>query len=62
MTFYPSYHSYDFEVLEDQRRYLRLDNDLDQPMLDFQITVHAFGKSPPPAVATFSLRKVVEGS
>ncbi|XP_061166393.1 uncharacterized protein LOC133175314 [Saccostrea echinata] len=57
---------HNFKVPEDQRRYLRflwhLDNDLDQPLVDFQMTVHVFGNRPSPAVATFGLRKVVEGS
>ena len=57
---------HNFKVPEDQRRYLRflwhLDNDLDQPLVDFQMTVHVFGNSPSPAIATFGLRKVVEGS
>ncbi|XP_062601577.1 uncharacterized protein LOC134263265 [Saccostrea cucullata] len=57
---------HNFKVPEDQHRYLcflwHLDNDLNQPLVDFQMTVHVFGNSPSPAVATFGLRKVVEGS
>lgn len=57
---------HNFKVPEDQRRYLRflwhMDSDLDQPLVDFQMTVHVFGNSPSPAVATFGLRRAVEGS
>nr|XP_034315801.1 uncharacterized protein LOC117685500 [Crassostrea gigas] len=57
---------HNFKVPEDQRRYLRflwhMDSDLDQPLVDFQMTVHVFGNSPSPAVATFGLRKAVERS
>nr|XP_034320016.1 uncharacterized protein LOC105322041 [Crassostrea gigas] len=57
---------HNFKVPEDQRRYLRflwhMDSDLDQPLVDFQMMVHVFGNSPSLAVATFGLRRAVEGS
>lgn len=39
-----------------------MESDLDQPSVDFQMTVHIFDKSSSPTVATFDLRKAVEGS
>ena len=52
---------YSFKVPEDHRLYPQflwhLNNDL-----EYQMTVHVFGNSPSPAVATYGIRKAVEGS
>ena len=57
---------YSFKGPEDHHRYLRflwhLNNDLEQPLVEYQMTVHVFGNSPSPAVATYGIRKAVEGS
>lgn len=57
---------YNFKVPEEHRRYLRFlwhrDNVLSQPLVIYQMTVHVFGNSPSPAIATYGLRKAVEGS
>ncbi|XP_033761536.1 uncharacterized protein LOC117343299 [Pecten maximus] len=55
---------YCFLVHPDHRRYLRFiwheNNDLNQPLVDYQMKVHVFGNSPSPAVATFGLRKTAD--
>ena len=52
---------YSFKVPEDHRLYPQflwhLNNDL-----EYQMTVQVFGNSPSPAVATYGIRKAVEGS
>ena len=55
---------YNFKVDENHRDYLRFiwhkDNDLSKPLVDHRMTVHVFGNSPSPAVATYGIRKSVE--
>lgn len=55
---------YGFKVREDHRNFLRFlwhrDNDPDKEIIDFWMTVHVFGNSPSPAVATYGLRKAAE--
>ena len=55
---------YSFNVREDHRDYLRFlwheDNDLDKDLVEYRMTVHVFGNSPSPAVATFGLHKTAE--
>ena len=55
---------YGFKVREDHRNYLRFlwhqDNDPDKEIIDYWMTVHVFGNSPSPAVATYSLRRSAE--
>ena len=57
---------YQFRVRKDHRNYLRFfwykDNNMDNPLIEYQMTVHVFGNSPSPAVATYGLRKTVEKS
>lgn len=47
---------YGFKVREDHRNFLRFlwhcDNDPDKEIIDYWMTVHVFGNSPSPAVAT----------
>lgn len=54
---------HNFRVCEPHRDYLRFiwhhDNDMDKPLTDYRMTVHVFGNSPSPAVATYGLRKSV---
>jgi hypothetical protein len=54
---------HNFKVCEQHRNYLRFiwhqDNDLDKPLTEFRMTVHVFGNSPSPAVATYGLRRSV---
>lgn len=55
---------YGFKVREDHRHFLRFlwykDNDPDKEIIDYWMTVHVFGNSPSPAVATYGLRKAAE--
>ena len=55
---------YSFNVREDHRDYLRFlwheGNDLDKDLVEYRMTVHVFGNSPSPAVATFGLHKTAE--
>ena len=55
---------YNFHVHEPHRNYLRFiwheENDLTKPLVDFRMTVHVFGNTASPAVATYGLRKCVE--
>lgn len=55
---------YCFRVTETHRNFLRFiwykDNDPDQELVDYRMTVHVFGNSPSPAVATFGLRRTAE--
>lgn len=52
---------YCFTVCEEHRDFLRFlwyeDNDLQKPVREFRMTVHVFGNSPSPAVATYCLRR-----
>lgn len=53
-----------FEVREDHRNFLRFlwhqNNDMEQPIVEYRMTVHVFGNSPSPAVATYGLRRASE--
>ncbi len=55
---------HNFKVEERHRDHLRFlwhkDNDPDCALVDYRMTVHTFGNSPSPAVATYGLRKSVE--
>ncbi|VDI39110.1 Hypothetical predicted protein [Mytilus galloprovincialis] len=55
---------YCFRVTETHRNFLRFiwykDNDPNQELIDYRMTVHVFGNSPSPAVATFGLRRTAE--
>ena len=57
---------YQFRVRKDHRNYLRFfwykDNNMDNQLIEYQMTVHVFGNSPSPAVATYGLRKTVKNS
>ena len=50
----------------EHRNYLRFlwhdDNDLSKPLVHYRMCVHVFGNSPSPAVATYGLRKAVNGA
>ena len=56
---------YSFYVLDGHRDYLRFlwyeDNDFDKSMIEYRMCVHVFGNSPSPAIATYGLRKTVQG-
>ncbi|XP_071100525.1 uncharacterized protein [Haliotis cracherodii] len=55
---------YCFQVREEHRNYLRFlwykDNDPNRELIEYRMTVHVFGNSPSPAIATYGLRKTVE--
>ncbi|XP_060573880.1 uncharacterized protein LOC132731684 [Ruditapes philippinarum] len=55
---------YCFSVHEEHRDYLRFfwheGNNPDKPLIEYRMTVHVFGNSPSPAIATYCLRKSVE--
>lgn len=57
---------YNFKVTPEHRDFLRFywheDNDLNCPLTEYRMTVHVFGNSPSPSVATYGLRKSVESS
>jgi hypothetical protein len=57
---------YQFFVDPEHRDFLRFfwyqDNDFTQPLVEYRMTVHVFGNSPSPAVATYGLRKTVADS
>lgn len=57
---------YNFKVTPEHRNFLRFlwheNNDPDRPLTDYQMTVHVFGNSPSPSVATYGLRKAVESA
>ncbi|XP_062610110.1 uncharacterized protein LOC134271902 [Saccostrea cucullata] len=54
---------HNFRVCEPHRDYLRFiwheENNVEKPLTDYRMTVHVFGNSPSPAVATYGLRKSV---
>lgn len=56
---------YCFEVNDKDRNYLRFfwykNNNLEEPLLEYRMTRHVFGNSPSPAIATYGLRKSVDG-
>lgn len=55
---------YRFLVCPEHRDFLRFfwfkDNDTNQPLIEYRMTVHVFGNRPSPAVATYGLSKSVE--
>ena len=55
-----------FYVNREHRNYLRFlwhdDNDLAKQLIHYRMCVHVFGNSPSPAVATYGLRKAVNGA
>ncbi|XP_021372002.1 uncharacterized protein LOC110462387 [Mizuhopecten yessoensis] len=57
---------YNFKVPENQMDFLRflwhMDNNPEQPLVDYRMTVHVFGNRPSPAVATYGMRRSVEGA
>jgi len=57
---------YRFKVREDHRNYLRFlwykDNDFQNELVEYRMTVHVFGNSPSPAVANYGLKQVAEMS
>ena len=57
---------YNFKVTTDHRDFLRFlwhaGNDPEKPLVEYRMTVQVFGNSPSPAIATYGLRKSVEGS
>ena len=57
---------YSFRVQEEDRNFLRFlwykDNNPERPMIEYRMCVHVFGNSPSPAIATYGLRRSVEGS
>ena len=57
---------YSFLVSPEHRDYLRFlwyrDNDPDKELIQYRMRAHVFGNSPSPAVATYGLRKCVEGA
>lgn len=57
---------YNFYVFEGHRNYLRFiwheGNDPSKPLIDYRMTVHVFGNTASPAIATYGLRKCVEGA
>lgn len=50
-----------FSVRKDHRNFLRFlwhrNNNLEEPIIEYRMTVHIFGNSPSPAVAIYGLRK-----
>ena len=57
---------YNFKVCEPHRDFLRFfwyeNNDTNQPLIEYRMTVHIFGNAPSPAIATLGLRRAVENS
>jgi hypothetical protein len=57
---------YQFMVNPEHRNFLKFfwykDTDFTQPLVEYRMTVHVFGNSPSPAVATYGLRKAVATS
>lgn len=57
---------YCFSVHEEHRNFLRFfwheDNIPTNPLVEYRMTVHVFGNSPSPAIATYCLRKAVANS
>ena len=57
---------YNFKVKTEQRDYLRFfwykDNNPDLEFIEYRMTVHIFGNTPSPAIATYGLRKSVENA
>jgi hypothetical protein len=57
---------YAFHVKGNHRDYLRFlwykDNDINKELIEYRMTVHVFGNSTSPAVATYALRQTVDDS
>jgi hypothetical protein len=57
---------YAFRVKQEHRDYLRFlwyrDNDMAKELIEYRMKVHVFGNTTSPAVATYALRKTIEGS
>ena len=57
---------YRFFVNDDHRDFLRFywyqNNDPNLPLVEYRMTVHVFGNRPSPAVATYGLRRAVQGA
>ncbi|XP_056001808.1 uncharacterized protein LOC130048781 [Ostrea edulis] len=57
---------YNFKVPEKHRCYLRFlwhqNNDIDQPLIEYQMTRHVFGNCTSPSIANYGFRKIVEGA
>ena len=57
---------YSFLVSPEHRDYLRFlwyqDNDANKELIQYRMKARVFGNSPSPAVATYGLRKCVEGA
>jgi hypothetical protein len=55
---------YCFKVREDHRNFQRFfwyeGNNPDKEMIEYRMTVHVFGNSPSPSIATYGLRKTAE--
>ena len=55
---------YSFHVDEKDRNYLRFfwfrDNDQNKDLIEYQMTVHVFGNTSSPGVATYGLRRIAE--
>lgn len=55
---------YNFKVTEKDRDFLRFlwhpDGDLDTPLKEYRMTVHVFGNTPSPSIATYGLHKAVQ--
>jgi hypothetical protein len=55
---------YCFKVQEDHRNFLRFfwyeENNPNKEMIEYRMTVHVFGNSPSPSIATYGLRKTAE--
>ncbi|KAK3093009.1 hypothetical protein FSP39_009964 [Pinctada imbricata] len=54
---------HNFRVTEDHRNYLRFlwhaNNDIEEPLTEFRMTVHVFGNRTSPAVANYGIRRSV---
>ncbi|XP_071133064.1 uncharacterized protein [Mytilus edulis] len=57
---------YNFKVTDSHRDYLRFvwheNNEVHRPLIDYRMTVHVFGNSPSPSVATYCLRRAVQNA
>lgn len=55
---------YCFRVNPAHRNFLRFlwheDNDVNKPLIEYRMTVHVFGNSPSPAIATYGMRRTVK--
>ena len=55
---------YNFMVREDHRDFLRFlwyrDNDLEKDLIEYRMTVHVFGNTCSPAIATYGLRRTAQ--